>query len=127
MIKEFILNFDVLIEKAINIKKAYNNEQKREVAIELMKYLTSSDAIRQIAAANGGVPAVKNATPSGISSDKKSGLALMPKADHVSLPIDAQISADAFQEIVKGISYISAGIRTPKEVLKNAREIEVSK
>ena len=105
-------------------KEAYNDEEKKEIVVELLKHLTSKEAIKRIAEANGGLPAA-DVTPAGLSKPYQDGLEMFKNADHVSLPIDAQIQRPAWQTLVDGVAYIVSGRRSPEDILEKVREIEL--
>ncbi|BDU51651.1 ABC transporter substrate-binding protein [Haliovirga abyssi] len=105
-------------------KRAYNDPNKKDIVLKLLKYLTTPAMIKKMATANGGVPAA-NVKIEGLSPAKASGNAMVAKAEHMSLPIDAQISRPAFMEIVRGVPYISVGRKDSRAVLETARNVEL--
>ncbi|SIR45018.1 ABC transporter substrate-binding protein [Halanaerobium kushneri] len=105
-------------------KEAYNNEKKQDVVVELLKHLTNKEAIKKIAEANGGLPAA-DVTPAGLSKPYQDGLEMFKNADHVSLPIDAQIQRPAWQTLVDGVAYIVSGRRSAENILEEVRKIEL--
>ncbi|MFC7441466.1 ABC transporter substrate-binding protein [Laceyella putida] len=107
-------------------KKSHEDKDKKGLALELIKYLTSKDMIKKFAEANGGVPAV-DVTVDSLPTVAKNGHKMVQEASSLSLPIDAQISAEAFNEIRKGIPYIVQGKKTIQDVLSAAQKIEQEK
>lgn len=105
-------------------EEAYNDPAKQEVVVELFMHLTSKDAIKKIAEANGGLPAV-DVVPEGLAQPYLDGLAVFQNAENASLPIDAQIQRPSWQALVDGIAYIAAGRKTAEDVLKEVRIIEL--
>lgn len=105
-------------------KDAYNDSEKKEAAVALLKHLTSKESIKKIAEANGGLPAA-DVTPAGLTKPYREGLEMFKNADHASLPIDAQIQRPAWQTLVDGIAYIVSGRRSAEDVLESVREIEL--
>ncbi|HLV09482.1 MAG TPA: extracellular solute-binding protein, partial [Halanaerobiales bacterium] len=103
-------------------KKAYNDDKKQEVLLKLFKKLTSPEFIKAAAEANGGLPAAE-VTPEGLSQPYLDGLKAFQEADHALLPIDAQIPAPAWRELVDGIAYICADRKSPEEVLDDVYDI----
>jgi len=109
-------------------EEAYQDEEKGEMVIELVKHLTSKDVMSDIVEANAGLPSVKGINVDdleGLSEVEREGVNLANKAANIVLPTDAKISRPAFQEIVNGVPYIVEGEKTAKEVLESAREIEM--
>jgi raffinose/stachyose/melibiose transport system substrate-binding protein len=107
-------------------KKAYEDDKKKDIAIELIKYLTSKESIGAHAQANGGVPAAK-VEVEGLSAAALSGHKMLGEATSLSFPIDSQISAEAFTHIRTNIPLIATGEKTAEQVLKEAKDIEDSK
>ncbi|MDI3548786.1 MAG: raffinose/stachyose/melibiose transport system substrate-binding protein [Halanaerobiales bacterium] len=103
-------------------KEAYNDPTRQEAVLKLFKTLTSPAFIKKAAEANGGLPAAK-VTPEGLAQPYLDGLKAFQEAEHISLPIDAQIPRPAWTEIVNGIAYICVGRRTPEEVLQAAYDV----
>lgn len=106
----------------------FQDEEKEELVVELVKHLTSKDVITNIVEANAGLPAIKGVNVDelkGLSSVERKGVSLADNASNIVLPTDAKISRPAFQEIVDGVAYIVEGQKTAKEVLEAAREIEL--
>ena len=109
-------------------EEAYQDEEKGEMVIELVKHLTSKDVMADIVEANAGLPSVKGINVDdleGLSRVEREGVDLANQASNIVLPTDAKISRPAFQEIVNGVPYIVEGERTAEEVLESAREIEM--
>jgi len=103
-------------------KEAYNDPAKKDAVLKLYQTLTSPEFIKAAAEANGGLPAAR-VTPEGLRQPYLDGLKAFQAAEHISLPIDAQIPRPAWTEIVNGIAYICAGRRTPEEVLQAAYDV----
>ncbi|SEN14515.1 ABC transporter substrate-binding protein [Lihuaxuella thermophila] len=104
-------------------KKSYEDESKKGMALELIKFLTTKEMIRKFAEANGGVPAA-DVQVDGLSPLASEGHKMVKEASSLSLPIDAQISPEAFTEIRKNIQYIVQDKKTAKEVLEAAFKVE---
>ncbi|WP_050755999.1 ABC transporter substrate-binding protein [Halanaerobium praevalens] len=105
-------------------KEAYNDQEKKELVVELLKHLTNKEAIKKIAEANGGLPAA-DVTPAGLTKPYQAGLEMFKNAAHVSLPIDAQIQRPAWQTLVDGVAYIVSGRRSAADILETVRQIEL--
>nr|WP_232345212.1 extracellular solute-binding protein [Paenactinomyces guangxiensis] len=104
-------------------KKSYEDQSKKGMALELIKFLTSKEMIKKFAEANGGVPAA-DVTIDGLSPVAAEGQKMVKEANSLNLPIDAQISPEAFTEIRKNIAYIVQEKKTAKEVLEAALKVE---
>jgi raffinose/stachyose/melibiose transport system substrate-binding protein len=107
-------------------KKSYEDKDKKGLALELIKYLTSKEMVKKFAEANGGVPAV-DVKVEGLPTVYQQGHQMVQEAHSLSLPIDAQISAEAFNEIRKGVPHIVQGKKTAQDVLQAALKIEQEK
>lgn len=109
-------------------KKSYEDESKKGLALELIKFLTSKEMIRKFATANGGVPAA-DVQVEGLSPVTQSGHQLVKDASSLNLSIDAQIAPAAFAEIRTNVTNIVQGKKTAKEVLEGAlkRQKEVTR
>lgn len=103
-------------------RDAYHDPVKKDAVLKLFKTLTSAEFIKAAAEANGGLPAAK-VTPEGLPQPYLDGLAAFQAAEHISLPIDAQIPRPVWTEIVNGVSYVCAGRKTAEEVLQSAYDI----
>lgn len=105
--------------------KAYEDAQKQEAVVKLLKFLTSNEVNQQIAEANSGVPA-NNVQISGLSAGALSGHQMIQEATSVSYPIDSQISTEAFTHIRTHVPHIVAGRKSAEEVLKEAQQLELN-
>lgn len=104
-------------------KKAHDDVDKKDISIELIKFLTSLEKIEEIATANGGVPAAKVTVP-GLTPAAASGHAFVANANSNSFPADSMISKDAFTHIRTNVPQIAAGEKTAEEVVEEAKELE---
>lgn len=109
-------------------KDAYNDNEKGELVVELVKHLTSKDVMSDIVEANAGLPSIRGINVDeleGLAEIEQKGVSLANDASNIVLPTDAKISRPAFQEIVDGVGYIVEGQKSAKEVLESARKIEL--
>ncbi len=104
-------------------RKAYDDQLKQEVVVDLVSHLTSGEAIKAIAAANGGIPSA-DVQVDGLSRLAINGQRMFLQADVKALPIDSRLRPEAFNHIINdGIPYIVYGNKTSEEVLLEAKEI----
>lgn len=104
-------------------KKAYDDESRQKVVVELVDYLTQAEQIKSIAGANGGTPAAK-VTVDGLHELYTEGHAMVANAKTLNMPIDSRLTPEAFNYIVKdGTPYIVVGKRTPEEVLTEVKAL----
>ncbi|MBO1005433.1 ABC transporter substrate-binding protein [Pseudogracilibacillus auburnensis] len=104
-------------------KASFEDELKREPIVQLLKELTSTKTIQQIAEANGGTPAInKKLTNDSPATD--SGHELVIQATSLNVPLDSTISPEAFTYIRKNMTKIVLGELTAEQVLQGAEELD---
>jgi len=104
-------------------RSAYEDSARQKAAVDLVTFLTTADAIKAIATANGGTPsaAVK---VEGLPQIALDGHAMAAAAKSLAMPIDSRLTPEAFNYIVKeGVPYIAFGDRTAEEVLAEVKKI----
>ncbi len=105
-------------------RRSYDDVSKQEVVVDLVKHLTSAEAIKEIAAANGGTPSAP-VTVEGLSQVALDGHKMAAQAKGLSMPIDSRLKPEAFNYIVKeGVPFIAFGERTAIEVLEEVKNIQ---
>jgi len=105
-------------------RAAFEDSAKREAAVALLDYLTTADAIREIAQANGGSPSAP-VVVEGLPQVAVDGHAMAANAKALSMPIDSRLTPEAFNYIVKdGVPFIAFGERTAVEVLEEVKKIQ---
>jgi raffinose/stachyose/melibiose transport system substrate-binding protein len=105
-------------------RRSYDDASKQEVVVDLVKHLTSAEAIKEIAAANGGTPSAP-VTVEGLSQVALDGHKMAAEAKGLSMPIDSRLKPEAFNYIVKeGVPFIAFGERTALEVLEEVKNIQ---
>ncbi|MCU6708535.1 extracellular solute-binding protein [Paenibacillus sp. J5C_2022] len=104
----------------------YENAQKKDAAVLLLKHLTSKDTIKAIATANGGTPAAQGVEPEGLPQAALDGFKMIGEAASISMPIDSKVTPETFNTIRANVQPILTGEKTPAEGLEAAREIELA-
>ncbi|MCM3749086.1 extracellular solute-binding protein [Paenibacillus pasadenensis] len=104
-------------------KAAYDNADKKDAAVSLLKYLTSSEAIKSIAAANGGTPAA-NVQIDGLPQVALDGFKMVADSTSVNSPIDSYLSPETFTTIRQNVMAVVKGDKTAKQSLEAAEKIE---
>lgn len=105
-------------------RSSFEDTAKRETVIALLNYLTSADAIKAIATANGGTPSAA-VTVEGLPQVAVDGHKMAASAKAMSMPIDSRLTSEAFNYIVKeGVPFITFGERTADEVLAEVKAIQ---
>jgi len=100
------------------------NEKKGGIPAKFVKYITSPEVEAKFIAV-GGVPAIK-CKVENVSPAAQTGYDMMEKARTVSMPIDAQITPEAFTYIRTNLAYVVTGKKTAKKILEEARKIHES-
>lgn len=104
-------------------KDSYEDENKKEVLLELFKFLTSKESIKLIAEAQGSVPAAI-VDLEGLNPAQNEGVTMIQNAGALELAADSFISNAAFMYISERLSEIVTGQLTPEEVLEEAEKLD---
>ncbi|MHA0856799.1 ABC transporter substrate-binding protein [Paenibacillus sp. CMAA1364] len=104
-------------------KSTYDNADKKDAAIELLKHMTSKDVIQKIATANGGTPAA-NVEISGLAQASVDGFAMAANSTSINNPVDSKISPETFSNLRAGVQQVVTGKKSPADVLKEAKATE---
>nr|WP_233167374.1 extracellular solute-binding protein [Paenibacillus roseus] len=104
-------------------KSTYDNADKKDAAIALLKHLTSPAIIQKIATANGGTPAA-NVEITGLPQAQVDGFAMAANSASITTPVDSKISPETFSTLRAGVQQVVTGKSTPAEVLQEAKKIE---
>ena len=105
-------------------RETYENPSKQQASVDLVKYLTSAESIKEIAAANGGTPSAA-VTIEGLNQVALDGHKMAAEAKGLTMPIDSRLKPEAFNYIVKeGVPFIAFGERTAEEVLEEVKNIQ---
>lgn len=104
-------------------KETYGDSKKKDAAIKLLKYVTSKDAIKSIAQAQGSVPSVKDVTIEGTNPATTAGLEMASNAEKLEPAADGFISAEAYDYIRTHVPQIVTGKESAKDVLKDAKKL----
>lgn len=104
-------------------KAAYENADKKDMTIELLKHLTSPDSIQKIATANGGTPAAE-VEVTGLAQVALDGFAMAQKADSISAPVDSKVSQETFSNLRASVQQVVTGAKTPAQAIEDAKKTE---
>ncbi|WP_106767711.1 ABC transporter substrate-binding protein [Paenibacillus faecalis] len=104
-------------------KATYDNPDKKDMTIELMKHLTSPDSIQKIATANGGTPAA-DVEIEGLPQVGLDGFAMIQNADSISTTIDSKVAQETFSTLRANVQPVVTGKKTPAQALEEAKKIE---
>jgi ABC-type sugar transport system, periplasmic component len=106
-------------------KSTYDDANKKDAAIALLKHLTMPETIKNIAAANGGTPAA-DVTIEGRPQAAQDGITMIGEATSISTPIDSKVAPETFSELRANIAPVLKGERTAEEAIKKAEEVELA-
>ncbi|AJS57245.1 ABC transporter substrate-binding protein [Paenibacillus sp. IHBB 10380] len=104
-------------------KSTYDNADKKDATIELLKHMTSKEIIKKVATANGGTPAA-TVEIEGMAQAVSDGFAMAAKSDSLSNPVDSRIAPETFSTLRAGVQQVVTGKKSPADVIKEAKEIE---
>ncbi|MEC0368958.1 ABC transporter substrate-binding protein [Paenibacillus chibensis] len=105
-------------------KSTYDNADKKDAAVALLKHMTSPAVIEKIALANGGTPAAANVQIKGANQTATDGFAMAASATSVNNPIDSMVAPETFSTLRAGVQAVVTGKKSPADVLKEAKNIE---
>lgn len=103
-------------------RKAWDDPEKREAAVNFVKEMTSREAIAGFAK-TGGAPAAIIDTPDDLSNLDASGLKLATNAKNADMAIDSRLPKEAWNYIVSNVSNIVDGSMSAEDVLMRAAEL----
>lgn len=104
-------------------KATYENADKKDAAIELLKHMTSPAVIQKIATANGGTPAA-DVKIEGLKQAALDGFAMAAKSTSINNPVDSKVSPETFSTLRANVQKVVTGKKTPGEALAEAKGIE---
>ena len=104
-------------------QSTFDNADKKDAAIELLKHMTSSSVIQKIATANGGTPAA-NVEITGLAQAQTDGFAMAANSTSINNPVDSRISPETFSTLRAGVQQVVTGKKSPADALKEAKAIE---
>lgn len=105
-------------------RNAYDDPSKQQSVVDLVTALTTADAIKDIATANGGSPSA-NVQVEGLPQVAMDGHQMAANAVAMDMPIDSRLTSEAFNYIVKeGVPFIAYGQSTAEDVLTEVKEIQ---
>ncbi|XID92650.1 ABC transporter substrate-binding protein [Paenibacillaceae bacterium WGS1546] len=105
-------------------KSTYDDSNKKDAAIALLKHMTSPAIIEKIALSNGGTPAAAGLNVQGTTPAATDGFAMVAKASAVNNPIDMMVAPETFSTLRAGVQAVVTGNKTPAEVMNEAKAIE---
>lgn len=98
------------------------NEDKNGVPMKFIKFLTSPDTMAKFVAI-GGSPAVNCKLPENSSKLSQSAAEMIAKAQFFEVPIDSQVSNEAFFKLRDDMAYVVNDRKTPEKLLEEAKAI----
>ncbi|WP_235440444.1 hypothetical protein [Paenibacillus sp. DMB20] len=104
-------------------KATYDNADKKDITIELLKHLTSPASIQKIATANGGTPAAE-VEVTGLPQVALDGFAMAAKAASINSPVDSKVSQETFSNLRASVQPVVTGSKTPAQALEEAKKVE---
>lgn len=104
-------------------KATYENADKKEMTIELLKHLTSPESIQKVATANGGTPAA-DVEISGLPQVSLDGFAMAAQAAAINTPVDSKIAPETFSNLRASVQPVVTGSKTPTQAIEEAKKIE---
>ncbi len=97
-------------------RKAWDNADKREAAVQFVTAMTSNEAIAKFAKV-AGAPAADIKLDSDTSILIQQGVELSNKASEIVMPMDSRLSKEAWNSLVSSISGVSDGSKKIDDVL----------
>lgn len=104
-------------------KATYDNGDKKDAAVALLKHLTSPASIQKIASANGGTPAA-DVEVTGLAQVALDGFAMAAKADAIVAPVDSKVSQETFGNLRASVQPVVEGKKTPTQAIEEAKKTE---
>lgn len=104
-------------------KSTFDNADKKDAAVSLLKYLTNKDSIKAIATANGGTPAA-DVQIEGLPQVALDGFKMVADSTSVNSPIDSYLAPETFTTIRQNVQAVVKGDKTAKQALEAAEKIE---
>lgn len=104
-------------------KSTYENADKKDAAIELLKHLTSPENIKKIAEANGGTPAA-DVEIAGLPQVSLDGFAMAAKSNAINTPVDSKVSQETFSNLRASVQQVVKGSKTPTQAIEEAKKVE---
>lgn len=104
-------------------KSTYENADKKDATIELLKHLTSPGIIKKIAEANGGTPAA-DVEINGLPQVALDGFAMAAKANAINTPVDSKVSQETFSSLRASVQPVVKGSKTPTQAIEEAKKVE---
>lgn len=104
-------------------KKAWENPEKRELAVRFVEAHTTKKSLERYWGGNG-IATFKGSTNKGLSSLVESGKTLSDGAASLNQPTDSRICPEAYKMIIEGAADISTGEKDAKMLLDEALQLE---
>lgn len=104
-------------------KATYDDAAKKDITIELLKFMTSPESIQKIATANGGTPAA-DVEVTGLAQVALDGFAMAAKAASISSPVDSKVSQETFSNLRASVQPVVTGKKTPTAAIEEAKKTE---
>ncbi|MFF2885614.1 ABC transporter substrate-binding protein [Paenibacillus sp. NPDC057967] len=102
--------------------KNSKDQEKYDMALKFIKFMTSPDIAGEFAAI-GGTYAVQTKASENTAQLLVDGNAMVSAAKDFVMPIDSYVSRESYTQFLNGIGYVSAGRKTAEEVLAEAKKL----
>lgn len=103
-------------------KSSYEDKDKKDMVVKLLKHLTSKDAIQAISQAQGSVPAA-DVVIEGLNPAQEAGMQMVNNAGALELAADGFISNAAFMYIRDHMPQMITGQISIEEVLEESQKL----
>lgn len=104
-------------------KSAYEDKDKKELVVKLLKHLTSKEAIKAISESQGSVPAA-DVVIEGLNPAQEAGMQMVNNAGALELAADGFISNAAFMYIRDHMPEMITGKISIEKVLEESKKLE---
>lgn len=103
-------------------KKAWDDPEKRDVAVQFVEAMTSNESIEKFASV-GGAPAASITVSTELTPLQADGVQMSSDATNIVMPIDSRINKVAWEYIVAQIPAIVEGTTDARQVLDHAANL----
>lgn len=103
-------------------RKAWDDPEKRELAVNFVNEMTSDEAINEFAKL-GGIPATENRQYTRLTQLELDAIKYVNNADNINMPIDSKLTKECWTYIVSKAGNIANGTMTAEEVLTKAAKL----
>lgn len=103
-------------------KKAWDDPEKRDAAVQFVETMTSNESIEKFASA-GGAPAASVNVSTELTPVQADGVQMSSDATNIVMPIDSRINKIAWEYIIDNIPAIVEGTTDSRQVLDHAANL----